>query len=321
MSILRILANPADVGVGGFGWFTTAGSPRFDDKRVEGAFEFNPGDTLVHPHDNTSSTMWYHFRAAVDYFSLAVFSADLLQIRDANSNIMATMSAAGSSGMRASAVGATTASSGGLVYGADTAYSFDIQVIVGATIVVRMYVNGALHADLSVANTGTVRGNPASITFLNGDSDATIYISEVIIANEDTRGMRVRELRPKAFGLFQEWDGSVANLRDTDLSTGISIDVADRRVSFGITNIENVLPGDVINRVVCQSYAQRGETGLDSFNHFFRFRNGDVEDGADIALDVVGGYHIEEFATNPSTGLAWVPDDFRSLQSGVRSRA
>lgn len=322
MAILRIVANPADVGVGGYNWYTTTGNNRFNSERVEGAFEFPNQTTLSVPHPVGAAEVWYHFRYAHVWTNSSLGNATVFEVRDANSNIIATMSTVASQSLRTSAVGVTTANSGSQAISAGTAYSIDVQVIVNTTITVRWYINGALYADLSVLNnTGTIRGVPASVTMRSNDQYITTYFSEIIIANEDTRGMRVREMRPKAFGIFQEWDGVIANLRDNDLATGISVDEANRRVSFGITNVENVAPGDVINRVVAQTFAQRGESGLSQFNHFFRHRDGTVTDGAAQNLSVLGNFFVEEFPINPKTGLAWQPEDFRSLQSGIRSRA
>lgn len=321
MSILRIVANPADVGVGGYKWFTTTPTGRFNSERVEGAFEFPENTSLSVPHVVSAAEMWYHFRYAYAWGNATLGNTPVVEIRDGNSNIIATLSVVGSQSLRASATGVTTANSGTQVISANVAYSIDMQVIVNTTITVRFYINGALYADLAVLNnSGTVRGIPASMTLRCASNWMTAYFSEIIIADEDTRGMRVREMRPKSFGIFQEWDGVIANLRDTDLATGISVDEANRRVSFGITNVENVSPGDVINRVVAQTFAQRGESGLSQFNHFFRHRDGTVTDGTPQTLSVLGDFYVEEFPINPRTGVAWTPEDFRSLQSGIRSR-
>lgn len=317
MAIKRIVANPADVGGTGYGWYTTT-SALFDKTRVDGAFMMQEAQYLP-VNFSGASMMWFHFRLAI-YYSYG--GSTLFEVRDSAGVVIATISLSGQT-LRASAIGGGgTVNSATMPFTANTAYSYDLQVTVGATVVVNLYMNGALIGTATAANsTGTVRGNPASCIMESVSGGYTAYYSEVIIATEDTRGMRLRELRPRSFGLFQEWDGSIANIRDTDLSTGLSVEDADRRVSFGVSNLENIDSGEIINRVVAQSYAQRGESGLSQFNHFFRFRDGTVEDGAAQTLTVLGDFFVEEFANNPKTDLPWVPDDFRSLQSGVRSLA
>lgn len=323
MSIARITCGPADVIVGGFVWKTSqsTGQTIFDPERVEGAFQMAVGDILSIPHSAPSGTeMWYHFRHAQTSNSIN-FDGTFLTIQDGNSVDVARMGYSDGS-VFVSAVGDTTSSTGAQQLALNTAYSMDIQVIVAATITCRWYINGALYGEVTVGNSVGGKGVPRSVTWSPTNTLLTTsatYASEIVIADEDTRGMRVREMRPKAFGIFQEWDGSINALRDTDLATGISTDTALRRVSFGVSNIENVQPGDVINRVVAQTYAQKGETGLGTFNHFFRFKNGDLADGANQTLTNLGQFFIEEFALNPNTSLAWQPADFGSLQTGVRS--
>ncbi|AMO44072.1 hypothetical protein vBRpoSV10_13 [Ruegeria phage vB_RpoS-V10] len=320
MSILRIVTGPADVGVGGYIWDTITGGV-FDNKRVEGAFKIGIGAALSVTNDAPSGTeTWYHFRYAQNENTDINLDSRCVIIKDVNSNDIAYIDVVDAK-LRMTAVGDTSSATGTQSIAEFTAYSIDLHVIVSSTVTVRWYINGALYGEQTVANVGTTtRGVARSITFQWTDSADQMYMSELIIADEDTRGMRVRELRPKSFGIFQEWDGSISALRDTDLATGISTAVADRRVSFGITNIENVQPGDVINRVVAQTFAQKGETGLSAFNHFFRHKNGNVSDGSDQTLSVLGGFFLEEFTTNPDTAAAWQPEDFSSLQSGVRSR-
>lgn len=318
MSILRIVTGPADVGVGGYTFDTAT---NFDPTRVTGCFKFDNGDGLLVTHDApASSSVWYHLRYALALTDSLLFLVEgvCFTFRDANSNVLGSVDVANAT-LRANAIGTTTASTGYQTLAMETPYSFDFQIVVGATTTIRWYINGALIGERTV-NSGVGFGVARSVSFNWNDTSAGFSISEIICADEDTRGMRVRELRPKSFGIFQEWDGSINALRDTDLATGISTDVANRRVSFGISNIEEIESGDVINRVVAQTYAQKGESGLSAFNHFFRYRDATTRDGADQSLSTIGTYFREEFLTNPKTSLPWVPEDFRSLQTGVRSR-
>jgi hypothetical protein len=317
MSILRIACGVADVGIGGYTFNTVK---NFDPERVLGAFLIENGGAFILGHDApAATTTWYHFRMATGEFG-GLASGSPVRVIDANSNILAQLEVVNGTQFRISARGTTTASSGYVTLGLDTPYSIDIQVIVGATTTVRWYINAALYGEQTVT-TGAGFDVARGMNVSHSASVGEFYFSEIIIADEDTRGMRVRELRPTSFGIFQEWDGSITALRDADLATGISTNTADRRVSFGVSNLQFIQPGDVINRVVAQSYAQKGETGLSKFNHFFRYRDTTTEDGVDQVLSTFGDYYLEEFPLNPQTGLAWDPDDFRSLQTGVRSRA
>jgi hypothetical protein len=320
MSILRIVSGPPDIGPGGYTFMTNG--VNYSPERVGGTFRVTNAGALAVPHKAPAATeVWYHFRYAIGQIDNSFTTGIVVAILDGNSNVLATLNY-NQGDIRVSAIGTTTSNSGYLRLAQNSPYSVDLQVIVGATTTVRWYLNGALYGERTVT-TGVGFGVPRAMNFQWNTTIASTlhYFSEVIIADEDTRGMRLRELRPTAFGLFQEWDGSIVSLRDSDLATGISTDTADRRVSFGVSNLEFIQPGDIINRVVCQSYGQRGEAGLTQFNHFFRYRDGTTEDGADQTLSLFGDYFLEEFVDNPKTLAPWVPDDFRSLQTGVRSRA
>lgn len=320
MSILRIVCDPADIGVGGY-VFDTEDFRLFDNTRVRGAFKFDGSSALPVPHGTPSGDeVWYHFRHSQRRSDYSLSNHAFLIIRDENSNELARLKF-DDSRVGVQAVGDTTVSSGYQSLAAFTPYSFDVHVTVAATITARLYINGALYGEVVAANTAA-KGVARSITWQGEETNYNAsHFSELVIADEDTRGMRIREMRPKSFGIFQEWDGSISALRDNDLATGISTDTALRRVSFGITNIENVQPGDVINRVVSQTFAQRGETGLSGFNHFFRHKNGNVSDGATQTLSVLGEYFLEEFPLNPDTSAAWQAADFGSLQTGIQSLA
>ncbi|QGH74796.1 hypothetical protein MAL1_00025 [Bacteriophage DSS3_MAL1] len=319
MSILRVACGPADIGVGGYAWHTS-NTARFDPNRVEGCFATGDELVLTIPHDAPSGQeVWYHFRHAQADNSYVLIDGTFITIEDANSEDLVRIGYADAK-MYMEAVGDTTDRTGSQQLGQDVPYSIDLHVIVGSTVTCRWYINGALYGEKTVDNVTGGRGVPRSITWASGNPYQTNYCSEVVIADEDTRGMRVREMRPKSFGIYQEWDGSISALRDDDLATGISTDTANRRVSFGVTNIENIQPGDVINRVVAQTYAQKGETGLSAFNHFFRHKNGNVSDGVDHTLSVLGDYFVEEFPNNPDTGVSWQPEDFGSLQTGLQSK-
>lgn len=322
MSILRIVAGPADVGVGGY-TFSTSGPVNL--QRVAGAFRFSDaGQSLVVNHGApVGESTWYHFRYGHSIVG-TISSPDIFQVRDAAGLLIAGLRVANSGFVNAVVYGGSTTTSSTTPLANNTSYSIDVQVVRNANTTVRFYINGGLFGEITTTAAG--RGTPSSFVFngqalSNAGAGAFLQFSEIIVADEDTRGMRLREMRPTAFGLFQEWDGQASAVTDTDLATGVSTATANRRVSFGVSNLENIGVSDVINRVVVQSFAQRGETGLTRFNHFFRYRGGAVEDGAPQTLDVLGQRFLEEFPVNPNTAVAWVPEDFRSLQIGVQSLA
>lgn len=325
MSIIRIIANPADVGAGGYGWHTnvtpiTASSAKvFDPERVSGAFFLTDSSsvlsTVLPPPAGTE--FWVHFRFLQKSSNSSTYG--LVNIQDINGVTLGRIEVVYGR-LNVKVYGDTTAETNGQTLTEYSLYSLDAQVVAdGTNITMRFYINGAFYGEATAPSTNTMT-NGVQVDFSGGYAGCDYWYSEIIFADEDTRGMRLRELRPRSFGIFQEWDGAVANLTDFDLATGISTDTSGKRVSFGVGNIENIKSSDVINRVVAQTYAQKGENGVPNFNHFFRFRDGTVTDGADIAIADTGSFLLEEYVTNPNTGVNWAPEDFKSIQTGLRSR-
>jgi len=321
MSILRIATSEADFT--SMGGTASTNTTHYDPDRVEFCFELDSAEnsTLIHPQ-NSSGETWYHFVWSQDG-SNSFHDTITLTIKDSQNNTLTSI--------RQSGLATYFRINGDVFFegpatnvSINTPIIFDIQVIVNGTtdITVRGYMNSALQFDSTQANTQN-KGQPADVEFSNyytGNFSHSKFLSEVIVADEDTRGFRLREFKPQSFGVFQQWDGTVSSVVDPSLATGVSTDVADERVSFGVSNLENVAGGDIINRVVAQSYAQRGTSGLTSINHFFRYDDGNVQDGSDIALELLGDWYVDEYPNNPRTAAPWVPDDLSGIQLGVRSR-
>ena len=206
---------------------------------------------------------------------------------------------------------------------ADTLLVMDVQFIRNGTtdITVNVYVNGAFQGTATVANTNDV-GTPVAMNITNEDTNSggAIYFGECVIADEDTRGWRLYQLKPTAFGVHQEWLGDASSVVDGSLLTGISTDVADDLASFGVTNIENIADTTLIDRIAIQTYGQRGASGLTAFNHYFRYEDAAIENDTDRSLELTATLVMDEYLLDPRTSLAWEVDDIQGLQIGVRAR-
>jgi len=319
MSILRIVTTEAD--------FTTlAATPStnatfYDPDRVANSFLFGDKITATVSHATSSQTdTWYHF---VHGQSGTTNSHDTnwVEFIDPQANLVGRIRLDGNT-MYFSVFGDTTVESTGTVIPVNTPVVIDFELSINSNIdiVASAYVNNTLQFSATVTNSNN-KSNPNLLKFDNDDSNFSLYASEIIIADEDTRGFRLREFKPQSFGSFQQWDGTVSSVVDSSLATGVSTDVADARVSFGVDNLDNVNAGDIINRIVVQSHAQRGTTGLTSINNFFRYSDGSIEDGPDIALDEFGDWYVDEYVNNPDTGSPWTPAELAGLQLGIRARA
>lgn len=327
MAILRIATSPAELTT--FGGTYTTDTTKHDPERTRGAFEHGTLDlsSLQFP-EVSGDTTWIHFdHAIVRNSANAQFWTDnIFEVKDSLDRRMMYVEMLPTMQWTAMVdAGASDTQVAQQVLSNGLTISVDIKIVVGANITVEVYFNSALQGTSTIANTQGAT-NPDRIQFgvfdtqLGSGTGGAAFFGEFIIADEDTRGFRLRELTPQSFGVFQQWDGTVAGVTDTSLATGVSTDTADERVSFGLDNLDTVDPGDIINRVVAQSYAQRGASGLTSINHFFRYDDTTIQDGADINLNLTGDWFVDEYATNPKTAIAWTPGDLAGIQLGVRAR-
>lgn len=320
MSILRIATAQADMTA--FGGNMSTNTNFFDPERVEECFQLSTAEVgvLDFPAAAGNET-WLHFAYGQDGNS-DFNDETVVRIRDAANDQLAYIRVGGAN-LYFGINGDVSFEGGATSISVNNDFIIDIQIIVNGAvdITVRGYINSALQFDSTQANTAA-KTNPTQIEFLNPSVSFPHekFSAELIMADEDTRGFRLRELKPQSFGVFQQWDGTVASIIDDSLATGVSTDVADERVSFGVSNLENVDPGDIINRVVAQSYAQRGTSGLTSFNHFFRYDDATIQDGSDISLGLFGDWYVDEYVNNPKTAAPWVPADLAGIQLGLRAR-
>lgn len=331
MSILRIITSPAELTTLG-GTYNTSDTTKYDSTRTRGVFKHSDLQisSLTFP-EAAGTTTWIHFAHSLYYASpdhRSEWSNSILEVYDASSKRMALIEIVPTFQWTAKVDdGSSTVTATQQVLG-DSLFKVDIKIVVGATVDIEVYFNSALQGTASITNTQSA-GNPARINFGVFDSDTDFlnngkgytWFGEFIIADEDTRGFNLRELTPQSFGVFQQWDGTVASVTDDSLATGVSTDVADERVSFGLANLDAVDAGDIINRVVVQSYAQRGASGLTAMNHFFRYDDTTVQDGGDISLGLTGDWYVDEYANNPKTATSWAPADLAGIQIGARARA
>ena len=320
MTVLRVFMNPVDLSIPG-GTFST-NTTYYDPTRSAGAFRMGPAQTasVDFPPAPSGTVTWFHFVYGTETTDANYDASSTIFIRDAGGNDVARMDTTNGS-PNFLVVGDSVVATATQIISAATMYSIDIMVDVTPTLItVSGYVNTVLIGTVTSANTVGSRGLPTKLGMANFDNQHASNFAEGVISTEDTRGYRVRELRPTSFGVDQAWAGSVADVVDNDLSTGISTPTTGARTSFGVSNLENISAGDIVNRIVAQSYAQRGASGLTRFNHYFRYADTTRQDGPDITVATTGAWYLTEFLTNPKTAAPWVPADLAGIQLGLRAQ-
>ena len=321
MAILKFINDPADF-TANTGSQTNA-APYFDVQRVSGwQFPLNDAFTAEWPQE-AGTDLWLHF--TLGYSNSGSFWDENNHMRFEDFNGQLVLAADIDSGFIQWNFYADSTTNTFIQYRtiAGARLIMDIHFVRNGTtdISCTIYVNGTFQGTITDTN-AVDRGLPTTVSMTNLDSNqgGTIYFGEAVIANEDTRGWRLYQLKPTAFGVNQEWDGDATSVVDGSLLTGISTDVLNERASFGLSNIENISDSALIDRLAIQTYGQRGASGLTSFNHYFRYDGGTIVDDADITLALTADMYLDEYPLNPNTSLAWEVADIQGLQIGVRAR-
>lgn len=294
-----------------------------DTTRVEHGYAFNNNESISASWpEPAGNTVWIHWRHGQDSSATSWDDFGVPRFIDAKGNQVMVMDLI--DGVMQWSVNGDTTSVGSVFAVAGVGTMLDIQFTKNGTtdLTVNVYRNGSLViGPLTVGNTQD-RGLPVALHTTHGDDSAqgTQYFSECVIADEDTRGWRIRQHRVVAYGVFTDWDGSVNAIIDQQKSTGITSNTLDNQVSFGLSNLNDIPMGATIDRVAIQSTLIRGATGLASFNHFFRWADTTVVQDSDVALNLTMTEYIAEYTTSPDTTLAWTYTEMQGLQAGVRAR-
>ena len=174
-----------------------------------------------------------------------------------------------------------------------------------------LYRNNILVAQASLS--GTTRAT--RILEIYSGSTATGYVSEIIIADEPTLGMRVKTYRPTADGTHTTWAGNYDNVNNDDVGIdAISTQLANAAETF--LHGANLNEGTAI-RALCVGAAAASEDPAGA--HGVIYAGGTMHQQAFVKpLSQGAPPNVAIWETNPATGLAWTPAEFNALEFGVQ---
>jgi len=251
-----------------------------------------------------------HWWTLVDANGIAVARADIT-----NGTTEYGISTNGSSYTEASA----TASPGIAV---QTDVDVHWQSDSGGNDVLTVYHDGVQVATVSVAHVTSVGAFTLiwDVNDIGQGAGDDVYISEMMVANEDTRGLRLATLVPDAVGAETDWAGAFGDVIDRGDGKAATSDTATERVSFNVSAYSGPASPTSIRGVFVQCWATAGASGPANVEPFVRIASVNYDSGSIVAPDfsvpVIG-----EYANNPNTAVAWVEADFASLEIGVEAVA
>lgn len=216
-----------------------------------------------------------------------------------------------------------TSSAFGIIYGFGVRVTYDLhyQKNNGGNTTLDVYLGGVLLHSLSAAN--TTSGDLVTMNMTHDDmsdqiSGTQFWYSEVMVADEDTRGLRVATLQPDGNGGETAWDGVFSDIIDRNDGRAISSDTAAQRESWTLSAYNGPASPTAVRGVFNQLWAHAGASGPTQVDPFVRIGGANYDIGVPVAPDFSTPV-IGEWATNPATGVDWVGGDFATLEAGVES--
>lgn len=334
--------NPADFGGGAYKT-TRAGS--FRSSRVSHAIEMHgTAGTMqtraIHGFAPVAgSVTWVH--AQVGFFGSSHSApqdhsnADgnmLFAARDASGAIVAEFTVLNGK-LRIRAYGSSTADSADYSLtnlSSSTLYALDVKIdLSSGNIAVEAYLSAVDASALpilsvSVANSATPRTSPVQLEWrvydLADHSSHTAYqqISEVMVGDEDTRGLGLTDLMTFGAGTHADWVGDPAGLTDASDATGVSTATLGAKVSRAVSAYGG--PASVAVRGLF--IPARGSAEAGDVRAFLRDVAGAMDHAAATGYGLPAGaigYGLAEFAVNPATGLPWDTGDLTGIEYGLEA--
>jgi hypothetical protein len=195
---------------------------------------------------------------------------------------------------------------------------YDVRVIISASGSISFYRNSVLVGTFS-GNTAALFTSVSSVRFGVTATAVPIGISEVIIANEDTRGMNVCTLLPNGSGTTSQWTGAYTDISGT--TYGDTTFISDSTNGDVSTFAASDLPStsyDVIALSI-NARASIGTSGPQNMQLALRTNSVNYFSGNVSGLSTAFGPVSNIWAVSPDTSAAWTPANINALEIGVKA--
>lgn len=149
-------------------------------------------------------------------------------------------------------------------------------------------------------------------------SDFRAWVSQVIMADESTIGMRLRTVPATGAGADTAWTGTYTEIDEAVYSDAdfVNSPTADQVELFAQST--TVPTGYVVQAVVVTARAKKGSSGPANLQLAVR-SNGTNYFSSSQALDEGYGAHFNVWETDPATSADWTTSAANAIQFGVKS--
>ncbi len=150
------------------------------------------------------------------------------------------------------------------------------------------------------------------------DTGDASYYSEVMVADEDTRGLRLAELAGDSAGNGIAWTGDYTDVVERGDGKAMYSTVAAERESWGLSTYAGAASPTAVRGVFVQAYGKAGTSGPSKIDPYLRVNSTDYDASLDVAPDP-SIPTIAEWANDPDTAIGWDTADFATIESGIQS--
>lgn len=310
-------------------WPTAIGGTdvmKFDSSRVPYSIDVVNYEVLRSPRflPTTNEETWLHFR--VYPISVDAGTRKFVEIFDSQDHLLVDLKRASVNSAfhfdLTTYDGATTNTKRSLApLTQNKVNSVDIQYIsTNLKTEVNVYINNFLSA--SIVTGASVGGNGQPTVAAIGHAFAGSFstpmpVSEIFVADGDTRNSRMNLLRPQAVGAYEQWQGSILDLRDEDTTTGMSSIVAGQRQTMILSAYTG---SSLVSNFVSVSQTTRGLNSPSKLKHTVRMSGVDY-DSAELPINYALQYNITDYTINPATSQPFTAADIAAIETGFLSVA
>src|SRR6056297_1098999 len=279
---------------------------------VSGSDPFNINDfTEV---DN----IWVHFRLKTSGFSSQFSDGFWMTFRDATGDAVARIEVQDGN-FQLRAFGTSTVTGSNIAFSDGVTRTVDINVdLSGSDIVITMYYGSTQQGQVTATKNG--QSGVDNVVFdhvdVSASNDGYFVYSEIIVADENTRGLRLATLTPDGDGAESDWNGDFNAVQDPNDGNFLTADTNGDRQSFTLSAYNGVATTSTVRSVVVKSIVTADPNGgPQNYNDFLRLGSTNYDGAASKSAD--GSRQMTFFDDDPATSLPWDTADFASLESGL----
>lgn len=178
-----------------------------------------------------------------------------------------------------------------------------------------VYRDSVLLVTLSASGTNDYLSSLSFYQASSEEDDGQNAFSEVIVGDEDTRGMRVKTIVATGDDPTHDWTGTYAEIDEYD-DSGDGISAASDGQTALFTHTNDIALNNIHSFVIAGRIAAAAPDGAQAL-----VRIGGVNYETPFTTDLTAGERpcFAVFPSNPATGLPWTASDLNSMSFGIKS--